>query len=198
MPYHSLIMPSANAINKPTANSGGKCEELKYLPPGTCEYKYSGNIKDMEKTIQLERGAFLALMDGQSTPVRNPFMGFSCVSQAAVEQHVENNRNIEKLVFSYDKINHILVLRMPSRAHELAASVFGDLVGKKLAKMGLSFLDLHNLLSSWVTTTRRKKAPDMSWQPTELPKGRSHLWPTFVLEVGYTETEAQLERDARW
>lgn len=80
----------------------------------------------------------------------------------------------------------------------MAASVFGDLVGEKLAKMDLSFLDLSNLLSSWVTTTQWKKAPDMSWQPTESPKGRSPLWPTFVLEVEYTETEAQLERDARW
>ncbi|PGH31782.1 hypothetical protein GX50_05448 [[Emmonsia] crescens] len=192
-------MSPSNTVNQFPGEGGSRGEEVKHLlPTGTREYKYNGNIKDMEKIIHLERCAFLASVGDKNASTCSPFVGFSCVSQAAVEQQVENNRDIAKLAFSYDRKNQVLVLRMPSRPHELAISAFGGLVTETLARMGLNFFHLSNLMSTTVKTSQREKDPDMSWQPTKLPQGRSSQWPTLVLEVGLSESQAQLERDVRW
>lgn len=44
----------------------------------------------------------------------------------------------------------------------------------------------------------REKRPDTSYQPLYLPAGRSDQWPSFVIEAGWSESTAKLERDARW
>ncbi|KKZ63353.1 hypothetical protein EMCG_02354 [[Emmonsia] crescens] len=184
-------MSPSNTVNKFPGEVGSRGEEVKHLlPTGTREYKYNGNIKYMEKIIPLERCAFLALVGDKSTSTTcSPFVGFS---------QVGNNRDIAKLAFSYDRINQVLVLRMPSRPHELAISAFGGFVTEKLARMGLNFFHLSNLMSTTVKTSQREKDPDTSWQPTKLPQKISSQWPTFVLEVGFSESQAQLERDVRW
>ena len=48
------------------------------------------------------------------------------------------------------------------------------------------------------STEDRRKRPDTSYQPIELPAGRSDQWPSFVIEAGWSESPAKLERDASW
>ncbi|KAG5303941.1 hypothetical protein I7I50_10856 [Histoplasma capsulatum G186AR] len=110
----------------------------------------------------------------------SPFMVLSCVSRATCEQQVEKNGDIAKLLFSYDRINQVLILQMPSRSHEAAISAFGDLDTQKLARMNTGSSHLRNLHSSDVEISQRKKAPDRSWLPIRLPEGSSCQWPTLV------------------
>lgn len=48
------------------------------------------------------------------------------------------------------------------------------------------------------TSEDREKQPDTSYEPVDLPPGRSDDWPSLVIEAGWLETKEKLERDARW
>lgn len=47
------------------------------------------------------------------------------------------------------------------------------------------------------TAEQIHKEPDVWIQPATLPAGRSAEWPTLVVEVGRSESQASLDQDSR-
>jgi hypothetical protein len=51
---------------------------------------------------------------------------------------------------------------------------------------------------SFESATMGIKQPDMAWQPMRIDPSRDNHWPSMVLEVALSESQAKLQSDIRW
>ncbi|KAJ5453847.1 uncharacterized protein N7458_004803 [Penicillium daleae] len=93
----------------------------------------------------------------------------------------------------YSPSLQILIITMPSLPHEEAASSF-DIMIAALAKEMKVYRRITDCGSTLVKTPDRSKQADRSWRPAR-PRRK---FPTVVLEVGFSEATAKLERDIAW
>lgn len=96
----------------------------------------------------------------------------------------------------YDYLSHSALLKMESSAHAVAVGTFGNIFSRwanNVTDPELTSTSTRNVRGS----TRSKKA-DGSWCPRELPHGRSHKWPTCVLEVAWSERRTKLHQDMKF
>ncbi|KAJ5938930.1 hypothetical protein N7466_002064 [Penicillium verhagenii] len=98
---------------------------------------------------------------------------------------------------SFDPNRHILVVKMPCKAHEQLAVAFDDMLKISLQPMGL-----HRAIFSWHSTTLTAqdgsiKEADGGWSPRRPPRGALKR-PSVILEVASSETAAKLRLDAHY
>lgn len=90
-----------------------------------------------------------------------------------------------------------MVIKKTSRQHELSIFLFHNLITEKFRNYEPS-ITLAPLGAAAVESPDRRKQPDLSYIPETLPFGRSSEWPSFIVEVGYSEFERKLKADATW
>ncbi|KAI9369036.1 hypothetical protein BJX61DRAFT_549891 [Aspergillus egyptiacus] len=99
---------------------------------------------------------------------------------------------------SYDPNLQLLLFRMPpSPAHEIASANFHTLIMTAITPMRLE-LALQALGSPGHYAPLGCKRPDQGWRPARPARGRTHRWPSMVLEVACSETKAKLATDVRY
>lgn len=99
---------------------------------------------------------------------------------------------------SYFPFLKMALIEMASSVHEITARVFESLLLDKLSTMNSMSTKLDPLGSAEVETNTRRKQPDNSYRPRRLPRNRSRKWPTFTVEVGFSEPTRKHEDDAKW
>lgn len=93
----------------------------------------------------------------------------------------------------YSPILQILIITMPSQPHEAAACTFEYLIQMLAHEMKVNRL-LAPCGATLVDTPDRNKQADRSWKPA----CQRRKFPTMALEVGFSETTANLEKDIAW
>ncbi len=103
-----------------------------------------------------------------------------------------------KIKITYFKQEELLIVKyMPSAFHETTSEVFDAYMKTKLASMEVNFLtDYIPRGSTRYYGARLSKEANKSYVPIPTRRGTDD-WPTIVLEVGYSESLAQLRQDAR-
>lgn len=101
-------------------------------------------------------------------------------------------------------INHAnkeILCKMTNSRHERVVRAFDEWIKEHLRLMGLSFLNNDFWLGGSGRSIGRicDKEPDTSFHPgAPPPLDAPTPWPSLVLEVGISESLAQLRRDAQW
>ncbi|KAL2813463.1 hypothetical protein BDW59DRAFT_167514 [Aspergillus cavernicola] len=99
---------------------------------------------------------------------------------------------------AYDPALKLILINMVKSApHETASGIFGLVLQEALVPIGMQRC-LLPIGSITQFATIGGKEPDLAWQPSRLPRGRSAKWPSAVLEVAYSETQAKLRSDVRY
>ncbi|CAG8900740.1 unnamed protein product [Penicillium egyptiacum] len=95
---------------------------------------------------------------------------------------------------SFDTEENLLLIKMETREHGQAIQEFGYTIMRQLDDMGL-----RTTVEKFTTTIQAPagtgKRPDNGWGPTR-QRGDDRHRPTVDLEVGVSESQAKLERDA--
>ncbi|CRG91211.1 hypothetical protein PISL3812_08259 [Talaromyces islandicus] len=138
----------------------------------------------------------LRLLSADITASRSPFLVFTHINPQVFERDFYTD---EKSI--YDSFEHslqLLVIKIPLTEHERAVREFSRILIRTLASMNDVDLELDLLGSRDRDKASRMKRPDDQFIPKELPPGYSGNWPTLVVEPGWAESRAKLEKDARW
>ncbi|PKY07531.1 hypothetical protein P168DRAFT_316031 [Aspergillus campestris IBT 28561] len=99
---------------------------------------------------------------------------------------------------SYDAHMQLLLVRVTkSPAHEIASMTFNAVFMEAVEPTGLK-RSLIQIGSTTHFASLGAKEPDQAWRPHRLPPSRSRDWPSAVIEVAYSETEAKLGSDVRF
>ena len=88
-----------------------------------------------------------------------------------------------------------LILTMPSEPHEVAASAFEFILLNTAQEMKVR-RRIKPCAATRIDTPDRSKEADRSWKPRFKESWRQ--FPTVVLEVGFSETAAKLEKNISW
>ncbi|EEP79459.1 predicted protein [Uncinocarpus reesii 1704] len=149
---------------------------LDCLPPETLVCKY-------ESPSQMEAAA------------RSVDDGGYCVFLDVPERIVFNERRqmgIKRTEY-FDK-PAISIAKMVTRPHEVVTDWLIHEIQEKMRDMGMRYL---TYLSNVGRAKIQHKEPDCALLPRNLPSGRTNEWPTLVVEIGKSESEVALDRDAR-
>ncbi|KAL3456198.1 hypothetical protein BJX64DRAFT_294305 [Aspergillus heterothallicus] len=99
---------------------------------------------------------------------------------------------------SFDPDLERLLIVMPlSKIHEVAGYEFLKMVERATRVVGMEY-GLSELSGGFESPTMGTKVPDLAWQPMHIDPGRNYNWPTMVLEVALSESQAKLQSDVRW
>lgn len=105
---------------------------------------------------------------------------------------------ISNILDSYYPHEEVIVIKMKTDAHEAARFAFNNLLIEKSYPMSRAHLGLLCTGQKTIFSLSRVKEPDLSYQPNQLPRGRSGQWPTLVVESGYSESRDTLNNNAKW
>jgi hypothetical protein len=159
--------------------------------PSTNEYEYLGR-KHFSKICIKEYHDFLE-KDTDSEP-RSGYIIFSNIDNRTYEHDFLESHDPDTYIPSLK----LLLVKMTTKAHEMAHRQLDKLVLIKLSRMN----DLHNEIRSYgaaqIESGSVKKKADTSYGPVNLPAGHTDKWPTVAIETGYPESKSKLARDARW
>ena len=93
---------------------------------------------------------------------------------------------------------NILIIKVPTPEHEAVTRTFSYDFIDRIRPMGLTELnDLKDMGATKYRGTSTSKEPDSCWRPLAVRPNRLD-WPTFIFEVGVSETLRKLRMDARW
>lgn len=170
--------------------------ELPVLPPNTIQYPYKG-LRDFWSLVSREQTRFHNDKTGQSSQ----YMVFTGVDNKAFTRDFDiwKHKSSWQLLDSYFPYTRILLIRMvTSKDHERAHTGLANLMVAKLASMNGVNLSLDWTGSADIHTSSRTKRADQEFAPRKLPPGRSDMWPTLVIESGFSESKPKLQSDAEW
>ncbi|EEP82648.1 predicted protein [Uncinocarpus reesii 1704] len=172
---------------------------IEALPPGSSEYDAEGlDAEDVEELLQRHLSIAPAIEHIDSVGKQHNMDQYVVFKNMAPDA-IRNFSNKKHLGHIKDFTDHCLIIVMPSREHEVAASIFQRFVFLKLDEMRPDFsLNLKPCGTAEVQGATRGKGPDVSYLPRTLPAARSDKWPSLVLEVGYSESATKLRNDASW
>lgn len=163
-----------------------------YLDPDDFDqvFKYRGVLQ------------ILSMRDQQSLDPRvcDEWVLFTHIDEKTFAREILNSPHItiQRSWNSYDKIQHLLLARIPAlAAHEVAGRTFEQVLLTSLMSTGLE----RGLQLAGAATRYREdgdKQPDGQYQPHRLPRGRSRDWPTVVVEVSLADTASKLMPDVRY
>lgn len=100
--------------------------------------------------------------------------------------------------FSYFPDIESLIVKLPTKAHELARNSFGTMLAvSKVGPMGIHYPEFMGLgATKYVGQNVSSKEGDSSWiNMSILPKDD---WPNFVIEAGMSQGTLRLRAAARW
>ena len=148
---------------------------LEHLPPDTPVHSY-------DRQCVIER-----ILPPYSVKDR-----FVVIKDFPPEQFDKDEEDLPRYC-DYSRPVQILIIKMPSQAHEEAAASF-----EKMITMIANDMQVIRRIAfcgaTRVSTPDRDKQADRSWKP----RRQARKFPTVVLEVGFTETTAKLEQDIAW
>ncbi|KAL2869557.1 uncharacterized protein BJX67DRAFT_370769 [Aspergillus lucknowensis] len=124
---------------------------------------------------------------------------FSGLDQQTFKRDIENTscRRINQSFDTYLPHAGILLLEMPaSDVHETASNRLNLLIMEALPRRLCRTLSMAG--KAGFQSASRLKCADQGYIPISLPPGRSRNWPSVVIECGWSESRAKLERDCRW
>ncbi|KAJ5825911.1 hypothetical protein N7474_003049 [Penicillium riverlandense] len=161
------------------------------LPYSTSEYEYRG-AKHFWKTIDAE----VNLLDHDKTGDRSQYVIFTHLPEQKFLEEIDSEEF--KFFDSYDPEFEILLLKMPTKAHELLSEEFAAELIAKFALEGMNDArrGLFQLGHARVDLPSRRKEPDKSYQPETLPAGRTDHFPSFIIETGFSESLGKLRNNA--
>jgi hypothetical protein len=102
--------------------------------------------------------------------------------------------------FAYDPYFHRLLVATPmSTTHGVAGTAFNSMVDRVAEALDMDD-ELGEMGRGCHTADMGTKQPEMAWQPEEIVPGCDSRWPSVVLEVVYSEADAQskLQADLRY
>ncbi|GFF48970.1 alpha-actinin-like protein 1 [Aspergillus udagawae] len=111
---------------------------------------------------------------------------------------IEANRqelgSVVRLTYFPDIQN--LIIKVPTREHEIAHTNIGQFITRKVDRMNIPFVEFVALgATKYTGPTSSSKECDSSWTNTLLrPRG----WPYMVIEAGVSESMPRLWADAAW
>ncbi|KAK2811682.1 hypothetical protein FQN50_002028 [Emmonsiellopsis sp. PD_5] len=174
---------------------------IRDLPPGCSEYDATGlGPQDIEDLLQNEAFTYShqkLSADARQRYTPGQYVIFLNIPSDTVQEL--SNRKHLGLFKTWDPKLQILLIKMRFAECESTSGAFNSRLTEKLNDIRPKLAhELEFLESTAVEGSNRTKEPDASFQPSQLPPGRSDKWPSLVVEIGYSESELQLERDARW
>lgn len=107
-----------------------------------------------------------------------------------------------KAISSFDTVEGLLLVKMPSRTHAAAADEINSLIKEKLLPMGL-YHAIQGFPGAQIRgrTSTRGKEPDYGWAPKRRPRqsgASGPKMPSVVIEVAATEKDEKLNLDVRY
>ncbi|EEA21809.1 conserved hypothetical protein [Talaromyces marneffei ATCC 18224] len=128
---------------------------------------------------------------------RSQYVIFTNVDQEQFSRGFKGNTDTIPFGSYYPRLQ-ILLTKIETKTHANASRDFEAALIKKLAAMKDLDKQLVKVGGAHIETVDRTKRADNAYQPQRLPKYRDQLWPTVVVEVGYSESLRKLANDARW
>ncbi|KAJ5815174.1 hypothetical protein N7474_006951 [Penicillium riverlandense] len=164
---------------------------LDSLPHSTSEYEYRGK-KRFWDTIDAELNLFM----NDKVGARSQYVVFSHLDEHKFLKDI--NSEGFKYFDSYDAHSKILLIKMPTKAHEQISRKFVSGLVVKLSRMKDGLQDeLHEMGSADVDLTSRRKQPDQSFCPVTLPPSRSDKFPTMIIEAAFSESKTKLRSNTK-
>lgn len=179
-----------------STNKNPEEEILQFLPSNTSRYPYEG-LQDFWSHIALEQENF----HNDKTGKCSQYVLFTNVTDQAFTRDfdISKHKPSWRLFDSYYPYTQLLVIRMvTSKDHERAHTALANLLIGKLAAMNEVNLSLDWTGSADIETPSRTKRADQEFAPRNRPPDRSELWPTLVMEAGFSESKPKLESGADW
>ncbi|KAJ9290641.1 hypothetical protein DTO021C3_1906 [Paecilomyces variotii] len=180
-----------------TAGKKNSYQQLLHVSPATSEYQYCGEQHFLE-VLDSEYHAF----EKDTTGRRSQFFIMSNVGEKTFSETF-SSPDPQKRIFSNSSFEYIpdhslLLVKMRTAVHEQAHEGLNTLIVGKFTLMNGLGLQLQQMGQVSITSNGRTKAADKTYRPKDLPQGRSPLWPTVIIEAGYSEEKVKLADDARW
>lgn len=181
------------------AKAGGKNshQQLFHVSPATSEYQYCGEQHFLE-VFDSEYHAF----EEDTTGRRSQFFILSNVDEKTFSETFlsldPDKRIFNNSSFEYISNFSLLLVKMKTAAHEQAHEAIHNLIIEKFTLMNLLNRQLQMMGQVSITSNGRTKETDKTYRPRYLPQDRSTLWPTVIIESGFSENKAKLADDARW
>lgn len=152
------------------------------LPSGTEQYRYEGKRQFLEVYHAQRR---------KKTSLYFVFFGISLHTYLRDFQ----GQAIDSF---YPGINCIVV-KMKTKKHDWVAGIIHEMIHDKVMEFDSSARKgLRMFGQATYKGPDRSKEADLTFVPKELPANRSTKWPSFVVEVGWSESERKLKNDAKW
>jgi len=136
------------------------------------------------------------LVEGTQTP---QYLALTSVSQESLDEidriREERRGRLPRMTILYDGREEILIVKlMVGVMHEGVAREFASMFDRKLVLLGIDELVAATGSGRFGRRGGRSKEPDVGFKPCSRP--REDEWPSFVIEVGVSESLAMLRRDA--
>lgn len=126
------------------------------------------------------------------------FIGIEGIDEQRLRWFDTHNRELPSMRVLYDQDVEKLVIKLVSRAHDLAAREFFNAFFDASNRIGINRRDVKDAATGRVSGTgSRQKEPDGQLFPRTRSAGDQDR-PTFVLEIGYSESLGQLRNDAHF
>jgi len=90
-----------------------------------------------------------------------------------------------------------LIVKVPSRLHETVTRTLTQRLTGRALQIGVPYRDFTNLGGSKYRGTSTSKEPNSCFKPGTI-RDMEDDWPTFVLEIGLSESLRKLRNDANW
>jgi hypothetical protein len=123
------------------------------------------------------------------------FSGVSAKSFQAVEKRRHEIGTCVRFLYLSDI--ETLIVKTPSKVHEMAHLSLGRSITRQVDRMGLPESDFYPLGATRFRQNRSSKEGDSTFINKTIRPGLLD-WPALVIEAGYSESVLQLRRDARW
>ncbi|KAJ5951876.1 uncharacterized protein N7479_010289 [Penicillium vulpinum] len=164
---------------------------LKNLPPSIRRYTYQGEQQFFD-ILKSESALFEASSTGSE------FILFHASKETIETLFNPPNEEspISKLCTSFDTIEQLFLITMPSNPHSAAVDAFSTVIKDSLTSMGLSF-SLQGYPNATTRGVSRGKQPDYGWGPKRRARGEPDS-PSVTLEVAYSESDSKLNSDVRF
>ncbi|KAJ5931868.1 hypothetical protein N7516_006357 [Penicillium verrucosum] len=118
------------------------------------------------------------------------------IDPATFQRDFVDNDRISLFSFrtTFNPATELLIVKMASPEHTQIAFAFHKAIDVAIQRMGLD-LAINQYAGTVINVNGQSKQPDMGWGPRRPPRGCTKR-PVVILEVGVSESEAKLRRDA--
>jgi hypothetical protein len=158
------------------------------LPPTTSRYKYQ-DIEQCLKCFEFE----LERYNRHGQPADYSYIIFDNVDELSFQECFESEGSLLSHSFvTYNFTSLATVVILPTTMHEVAHRSFGEIFAAWSRGQESRLVPIGR---ATVESSTRRKCPASSWKSSIKVLGRDSKWPTIIIEVGWSESEAKLKED---